>query len=78
MKHPTKYAGICFKYVSFHVSEVENAFPPHVKQQIEDRKVWQKAMFLLVNLIIRLHFKIGILSRMFGIDGFTIVMSISC
>jgi hypothetical protein len=59
----------CFKYVSFHVSKKENTFPSHVKQQIEDGKVRQEPVFLLIHLIIRFCCEIRILRRVLRIDS---------
>ena len=51
---------IVFLFVSKYVSEVENALRPHVEEQVEDGEIGQKAMFLLIHLIVGLRLEIGV------------------
>lgn len=50
------------------MSEVENAFGPHVEEQVENREVGQETVFLLIYLIIRLRLEIRIRQRVLGAD----------
>jgi len=54
--------------VVLELSEIEDAFITHVEQEVEDRKVGQEAMLLLIHLIIRLGLEIRIRQRVLGAD----------
>ena len=55
------------------MSEVENAFGTHVEEQVKDREVGQKAMLLLIYLIIGFGLEVRICLRVLGTDGRAIV-----
>ena len=59
---------IVFQFVSLYVSKVENTLRTHVKEQVEDGKVRQEAMFLLIHLIVGLWHEIGVWQRVLGAD----------
>ena len=59
---------IVFQFVSLYVSKVENTLRTHVKEQVEDGKVRQEAMFLLIHLIVGLWLEIGVWQRVLGTD----------
>ena len=64
---------IVFQFVSLYVSKVENTLRPHVKEQVEDGKVRQEAMFLLIHLIVGLWLEIGVWQRVLGTDRLAVI-----
>lgn len=58
------------------MSEVENAFGPHVEEQVENGEVGQETVFLLIYLIIRLRLEIRIRQRVLGTNRLAKVLYI--
>lgn len=57
------------------MSEVENAFGTHVEEQVEDGEVGQKAVLLLIYLIIGFGLEARISLRVLGTNGRAIIFS---
>ena len=58
-------------------SEVKDTLWSHVEQQVKDREVRQKAVFLLIHLVVGFWLKVWVFTRMLRIDGKSIVVGLS-
>ena len=55
------------------MSEIEDTFITHVEQEVEDRKVGQETVFLLIHLIVGLGLEVRIRQRVLGGDRLAVV-----